>query len=182
MYSYIARLGVYETLRTFVRFDRLFTLADWRAALLGGEPTSPDAGRVGVIVRRAAARRQRDEVPLRVGPALGAPLAQWLRRSDRVVCRSASVTKRLTSLGQSRVCAQAGEDALADDGPPSAKLSEPGYYHIPSPVVVECIPAHPPRGPGRIACPGAGQKCCVRSVTLEGVRLGQCANPAIGFT
>jgi len=47
-----------------------------------------------------------------------------------------------TSLGESRVCAQAGEDALADDGPPAAKLPKPGYYHIPSPVVVACMSTH----------------------------------------
>jgi len=37
-----------------------------------------------MIVRRAAARRHRDGVPRRVGPALRSPLDQWLRRSGRV--------------------------------------------------------------------------------------------------
>ena len=31
---------------------------------------------------------------------------------------------------------------MTDDVPLSAKLPEPGYYHIPSPVVVEGMPAH----------------------------------------
>jgi hypothetical protein len=127
-----------------------------------GEPTSPDAGCFGVIVRRAAARRHRDGVPLRVGPALRSPRDQWRRRSGRVICRSTSVTTRRTSLGQSRVCAQAGEDAMADDGPPAAKLPKPGYYHIPSPVVVACMPTH--RKPTDVGLWRGSSQSCVGTV------------------
>ena len=84
-------------------------------------------------------RWQRDGVPLRVGLALCAPRGQWLRRSGLVLCRSPSVTMRRTSLGKSRVRAQAGASAQADDVPPPAQLPEPGYYHIPAEIAVTAV-------------------------------------------
>src|SRR2546426_9787088 len=51
---------------------------------------------------------------------------------------------------------------MADDVPPSEKLPEPGYYHIPSHGMVECIPAH--RKPTDVRIWSVSSSSCVGTV------------------